>query len=118
MKAKITTREVRERSEQILSVGADDLQHLLRYKSPDAYHATAGWNYDVYFLAGLTICTGYRSTPKSTVKRPSFDELQVWEKEAQAIRDLYPCEIDYTLLIEKMDDLLNAFKKEVLSCIS
>lgn len=45
----------------IVRVGYCDLQDALADIRPDYYTAGVyGWNCDVYIIAGLTICTGYR----------------------------------------------------------
>lgn len=44
-----------------VALGYCELQHLLGCADPVAYTAGVyGWNFDVYRLGGLTICTGYR----------------------------------------------------------
>lgn len=46
---------------RIVRVGYCDLQDALAGIRPDYYTAGVyGWNCDVYVIAGLTICTGYR----------------------------------------------------------
>ena len=57
------------------------LQHLLRFESPTAYNAgDYGWNYDVYSVHGITICTGYRYLPG---KRLSY--IDVYDAAARNI---------------------------------
>lgn len=44
-----------------VALGYCELQRLLSCADPEAYTAGVyGWNFDVYRLGGLTICTGYR----------------------------------------------------------
>ena len=44
-----------------VAMGYCELQRLLGCADPEAYTAGVyGWNFDVYRLGGLTICTGYR----------------------------------------------------------
>lgn len=44
-----------------VALGYCELQCLLGCADPEAYTAGVyGWNFDVYRLGGLTICTGYR----------------------------------------------------------
>lgn len=41
-----------------------EIQTLLQAHSPVAYTAGIyGWNFDVYEIDGVTICTGYRNMP-------------------------------------------------------
>lgn len=44
-----------------VALGYCELQSLLSCADPEAYTVGVyGWNFDVYRLGGLTICTGYR----------------------------------------------------------
>ena len=64
MKIKTTRKAIVNSSSNIVSVGYCDLSTLLRYHSPIAYTCGVyGWNFDVYEVNGLTICTGYRGMP-------------------------------------------------------
>ena len=64
MKYKTTRKAVIAGSPRLVSAGYCDLQTLLRYHSPVAYTSGVyGWNFDVYEIHGLTICTGYRGIP-------------------------------------------------------
>lgn len=64
MKIKTTRKNIVATSPHLVSVGYCDLQTLLRYHSPIAYTCGVyGWNFDVYEIHGLTICTGYRGMP-------------------------------------------------------
>ena len=63
-KQRVTARCIRE-AESVgrptVRVGYCDLQDALSGITPDYYTAGVyGWNCDVYTIAGLTICTGYR----------------------------------------------------------
>lgn len=67
MKYKTTRKAIVAGSPRLVSVGYCDLQTLLRYHSPMAYTCGIyGWNFDVYEIHGLTICTGYRGMPGRT----------------------------------------------------
>lgn len=49
--------------------GYCELQALLRNHEPVAYTSGIyGWNFDVYEVYGLTICTGYRNMPGSQLE--------------------------------------------------
>lgn len=64
MKVKTTRKNIVSSSPRLVSAGYCDLQTLLRYHSPVAYTSGIyGWNFDVYEVHGLTICTGYRGMP-------------------------------------------------------
>ena len=61
MKFKTTRKDLQRGYANIRSCGYCDLQALLRYHEPVAYTCgTYGWNYDVYEVYGIAICTGYR----------------------------------------------------------
>lgn len=80
MKFKTTRKAIVNGSFNIVSVGYCDLQTLLRYHSPVAYTCGVyGWNFDVYEINGLTICTGYRGMPGRRANNA--------EKYEQAARD-------------------------------
>lgn len=64
MKYKTTTKTLREGACNLRCAGYCDLSYLLRGHEPIAYTCGVyGWNYDVYEVYGLTICTGYRGMP-------------------------------------------------------
>ena len=61
MAYKVTEASIRNHSAHVVSAGYCALQHLLRGHSPVAYtRGVYGWNFDVYEIDGLTVCTGYR----------------------------------------------------------
>lgn len=64
MKFKTTVKALREGACNLRSAGYCDLQHLLTNYDPVTYTCGVyGWNFDVYEVHGLTICTGYRGMP-------------------------------------------------------
>lgn len=68
-------------SNSLVCAGYCDLKCLLRGHEPIAYTAgTYGWNFDVYMVYGLTICTGYRGMPGRRAN--NIDE---YEKRAETI---------------------------------
>ena len=76
-KQRVTARCIRE-AESVgrptVRVGYCDLQDALSGITPDYYTAGVyGWNCDVYTIAGLTICTGYR--PAAGVRAVGVREL-------------------------------------------
>lgn len=61
MKYKTTAKALREGACNLRSADYCDLQYLLINHEPVAYTCGVyGWNFDVYAVYGLTICTGYR----------------------------------------------------------
>ena len=70
MKFKTTEKAIRNSGDFVFSVGYCDLWHLLRYHSPVAYTAGVyGWNFDVYELYGVIICTGFRRMPGKRARK-------------------------------------------------
>lgn len=63
-KQRTTAKDIRERARlgvPTVYAGYCDAQYMLMGITPDYYTAGVyGWNYDVYSIAGLTICTGYQ----------------------------------------------------------
>lgn len=76
-KRRVTARCIREAERAgrpTVRVGYCDLQGVLSGIDPDYYTAGIyGWNCDVYTIAGLTICTGYR--PAAGVRAVGVREL-------------------------------------------
>lgn len=76
------------------------LSHILRYHEPVAYtKGVYGWNFDVYEVYGLTICTGYRNMPgeklmyvdeyeKKARDIFSFDNDMHFEEKKEAVEKL------------------------------
>lgn len=64
MKYKTTAKALREYGYNVKSAGYCDLQYLLNNHSATAYTCGVyGWNFDVFEVYGVTICTGYRGMP-------------------------------------------------------
>lgn len=64
MKYKTTRKAIVNGCSNIRCAGYCDLSHILRYHDPVAYTSGVyGWNFDVYEVYGITICTGYRNMP-------------------------------------------------------
>lgn len=85
-KQRVTARCIRE-AESVgrptVRVGYCDLQDALSGITPDCYTAGVyGWNCDIYTIAGLTICTGYR--PAAGVRAVGVRELADACKDADA----------------------------------
>lgn len=69
MKVKTTRKAVVNGSINVKCAGYCDLQYLLNNHSPIAYTCGVyGWNFDVYEVYGVTICTGYRNMPGARLK--------------------------------------------------
>lgn len=101
MKFKTTTKALREGANNLRCAGYCDLQYLLRNHNPVAYtRGVYGWNYDVYEVYGLTICTGYRGMPGKRLEGieeaeaeavkiwDNYDKLVTWEEKDEAVETL------------------------------
>lgn len=83
MKVKTTAKAVKNSADKLVYVGYCDLHYLLRAHNPTAYTCGIyGWNFDVYEVYGLTICTGYRNLPGRRA-----NGVSEYEKRARAIWD-------------------------------
>lgn len=83
MKIKTTRKAIVSGSCNVKCAGYCDLQYLLRNHSPIAYTCGVyGWNFDVYDVYGVTICTGYRGMPGARLEK-----IGEYEEKARAIFD-------------------------------
>ena len=70
MKVKTTRKAIVNSSCNVKCAGYCDLSHLLNNHSPIAYTCGVyGWNFDVYEVYGVTICTGYRNMPGARLEK-------------------------------------------------
>ena len=107
MKYKTTTKAIREGSCNPRSVGYCDLQYLLNNHSPIAYTCGVyGWNFDVYEVYGVTICTGYRG-----MVGPRCEGIVEYEKKAEEILSWESKEMTYDEKREDVENLLHEFCK-------
>lgn len=103
MKRKTTIKALKETNKNLVFAGYSDLQTLLKYHSPNAYHAGVyGWNFDVYELGGLTLCTGYRAMPGREA-----NNVNDYERRAKEICNDYANSYDEKR--EKLENLLKEF---------
>lgn len=81
MKFKTTRKAITNYCHNVKCAGYADLSHLLTNHSPTAYTCGIyGWNFDVYEVYGVTICTGYRNMPGS-----KLEKIREYEEKARAI---------------------------------
>lgn len=72
MKIKTTKKAIINSSANIKKAGYCELQNLLHNHEPIAYTSGVyGWNFDVYEVYGVTICTGYRGMPGERLEKVS-----------------------------------------------
>ena len=83
MKFKTTAKAIRANGGKIIAIDYCGAQYLLRYEREIAYTCgTYGWNFDVYDVDGVTVCTGYRGMPG---KHIDYDVLRDYETKAEKI---------------------------------
>jgi hypothetical protein len=105
MKTKTTIKAVRQSGGKILSIGYCGAQFLLRGHEPVAYTSGIyGWNFDVYRVDGVTICTGYRGMPGRQA-----NNILTYEAKAQGIAE------DYKLTYEQREEALESLLREFLA---
>ena len=64
MKYKTTAKAIKNGCTNVKCAGYFELQNLLKNHEPNAYTCGIyGWNFDVYEVYGVTICTGVRGMP-------------------------------------------------------
>ena len=107
MKYKTTAKALRENACNPRSVEYCDLQSLLINHSPIAYTCGVyGWNFDVYEVYGVTICTGYRG-----MVGPRCEGIAEDEEKAQEILSWENKEMTYDEKREAVENLLHDFCK-------
>lgn len=107
MKFKTTRKAIVNSSANIVCAGYSDLSYLLRNHSPIAYTCGVyGWNFDVYEIDGLTICTGYRGMPGRRA-----NNISAYEKKARQIMS-WENKISFEEKQEQLEQLLHEFIKQ------
>lgn len=82
MKTKVTRKDVYSRHTRVIRIGYCDASYLLYYEDAWAYNSgTYGWNYDVYSVGSVALCTGYRPIGE----RVNFDLLTEYDNKARWI---------------------------------
>lgn len=106
MKYKTTRKAIVNSGGNIRSCGYCDMAYLLRNHDATAYAAGVyGWNFDVFEVYGLTICTGYRGMPGERL-----DGVEEYEEKARKIVDDYETYKDnYEAKREAVENLLKEF---------
>ncbi len=88
MKYKTTRKNIVNSLNNVKCAGYCDLQYLLRNHEPNAYTCGVyGWNFDVYEVYGVTICTGYRGMPGERAKKiKEYNQAaaKIWDYENKA----------------------------------
>ena len=107
MKVKTTRKAIVNSSSNIVCAGYCDLSYLLSNHSPIAYTCGVyGWNFDVYEIDGLTICTGYRGMPGRRA-----NNIGAYEEKARQIMS-WENKISFEEKQEQLEQLLHEFIKQ------
>ena len=107
MKYKTAAKALREGARNLRSAGYCDLQYLLTNHNPIAYTSGVyGWNFDVYEVYGLTICTGYRGMPGKRLEGIAEAERKAMEILARENKTM-----TYDEKREAVEELLHEFCK-------
>ena len=94
--------------EKKIAVSYCGMQHLLYNHAPVAYTCGVyGWNFDVYQVDGVTICTGYRGMVGKSV---DYDMLREYENAAEKIA--YDYKIPYNERKARVESLLIEFLRK------
>ena len=81
MKYKTTRKAIVNCCANVKYAGFCDLHHLLKNHKPTAYACGVyGWDFDVYDVYGVTICTGYRGMPGERLQG-----IAEYEQKAQTV---------------------------------
>lgn len=105
MKFKTTTKAIKNGSINVKCAGYCDLQTLLRNHNPIAYTSGVyGWNYDIYEVYGVTICTGYRGMPGARL-----NNIREYEEKASKVLDYNNKSLTYEEKETAIEELLKEF---------
>lgn len=105
----MTRTEIKRNFNKILCIGYCDMQNLLSFQNKIGSNSGVyGWNYNIYAVNGIAICTGYRGMPGVSVDSKI---LRKYEKKAAAIRSDWS--IPYDKQVKKINSLLYKFLEEV-----
>lgn len=89
----------------LVSAGYCSLSRLLQDHAPIAYTSGVyGWNFDVYQVYGLTICTGYRGMPGRDA-----EAVHEYNAAAEAILSDYTSGKSWGEKNQAVENLLKAF---------
>ena len=103
MKYKTTSKALVNSTNNLRYAGYCDLSFLLNNHEPTAYTCGVyGWNFDIYEVYGLTICTGYRNMSGERLQKVSE-----YEQKAREIMANY--DIPYEEKRQAVEKLLQEF---------
>ena len=81
-KFRVTRKDLQRNYGRIIAVGYCGACNLLRYSNPVGYGCGVyGWNFDVYEVGGVAICTGYRPAGRGA----NWEILKEYERKAEKV---------------------------------
>ena len=97
----------------IFKTGYCNVQTLFHYTEPKAYTCgTYGWNFDLYDVDGVGICTGYRNMVGNQI---DYDTVQDFEHRAEHI--LHGNEVAWEDKRTKLEELQKEFVKAIRASV-
>jgi hypothetical protein len=113
MKYKTTKKEMKNRFNQIIKVGYENLQFLLKFVDPFAYSTRSeGWACDYYNINGVLISTGYAPMESKNTKKHGYDFIREYDDKAREIACNY--NLSYEQQKDQVMKLLDEFIKECI----
>ena len=109
MKFRTTTKNIKENYSKIICVGYSEIPTLLKNHNAIAYTAGIyGWNYDIYDIDGVAICTGYRGMPGKISRN-----ARKYEEQARRLIENYDF-TDYHTDINKVNQMVEKILDEFI----
>ncbi len=110
MKYRTTTKYIIENYSKIISVGYGQIQTLLRNHNAVAYTSGYyGWNYDIYDIGGVAICTGHYGMPTKLSKN-----AKKYEETARRFLENYEYTEDYVFDNIKISNIIENILSEFI----
>lgn len=107
---KLTMREVKESSKNVIKLGYCEANALLSPLKRNGYTSGVyGWNSDIYYVGNVAISTGYR--PFGNI-RPDFVLTREYETKARAIRTK---DINWEEMQQELLELLEEYISKVVN---
>lgn len=105
----MTRKEIQNNFNKVYSIGYCGMQYLLRYQNRIGYNSGVyGWNYDIFSIDGIAICTGYRNMPGKAI---DYKTVNKYEKKAEKIAQ--DITLDYNKTKKKINNLLYKLMEEL-----
>lgn len=111
MKYRVTAKEIRNGYGKKIAIDYCGAWHLLSNHEPVAYTCGIyGWNFDIYTVNGVTICTGYRGMVGRHV---DYALLREYENRARKVYENR--KMDYYTRRAEIESLLSEFLNKAVA---